>query len=137
MVPGLGHDAGGLHQNPGEAKIAIDRDSERRLDAKPFRTKAVPLLDPALGIAAVAAHVPFAGRTGRARQRIGTPHDTDNRIACGKTTALRRLLHNAQRLVTEHQSFRTFWCCAVQAVEYFMIGAADAERTGADENRAV
>ena len=97
MVPGLGDDAGGLHQHAGEAEIAIDRDCEIGFDPKPFGAEAVPLLDAALGKAAVAAHVPFAGRTGRTRQRIGTPHDTDNRIADGEPAALRRLLHDAQR----------------------------------------
>ena len=45
---------------------------------------AVALLDAALRVAAVAAHVPFADRAVRARHGIGPPHDADDQVAARK-----------------------------------------------------
>ena len=61
MIPRLGDDAGRLEQDAESAQVGIDLDRELGLDAKVVGSKAVPVLDAALGVAAVAAHVPFAG----------------------------------------------------------------------------
>src|SRR5262249_52931696 len=61
MVPGLGQDAGWLQQHAEDPQYRVDLDREVRLDAEAFGAVAVPLLDAALGVAAVAAHVPLSG----------------------------------------------------------------------------
>jgi hypothetical protein len=56
-------------------EACVDLDRERRFQAKAFRTVTVTLLDAALGISPIAAHIPFADGAIPARNRIGT---TDN-----------------------------------------------------------
>ena len=86
------------------SKRRIDLDREFRLDAEALGAVAVPLLDAALGVAAVAAHVPFAGGAGRAGLRVGPAHDADDEVA-GRDLAIRgRGFHRAQRLMAEHQA---------------------------------
>src|SRR5881628_1002703 len=102
MVPGLGNDAGRLDQDA-ERSERIDLDREVRLDAEALRTVAVPLLDAALGIAAIAAHVPFAGSAGRTRHRIGPAHDADHAVADGKTAACGRPFDRAEGLVAKNK----------------------------------
>src|SRR5262249_56030221 len=61
MVPGLGEDAGGLQQHAEDPQCPIDLDRELRLDAEAFGALALPLPHSALGLAALAAHVPPSG----------------------------------------------------------------------------
>ena len=74
VVPGLGDDARRLEQDAGHAERRIDLDKEIRLDAEKVRAEAVSLLDAALGVAAVAAHIPFAD--GAAEQGTGSGRRT-------------------------------------------------------------
>jgi hypothetical protein len=60
MIPSLGDHARRFEQNAGLAERRIDLDQKFGLDAKILRAETVTLLDAALGIAAVAAHIPFA-----------------------------------------------------------------------------
>ena len=65
--------------------------------------KSVSLLDAALGVAAVATHIPFADGTGRTGNRVGPAHNADNDVAGFHPAAGRRVLHFTERLVAEHQ----------------------------------
>src|ERR1700677_2909321 len=71
MIPGRGDHAGRFEQNRGLAKCRVDLDQKFRLDAKILRAKSVPLLDAALGVESVAAHIPFADSARWTRHRIG------------------------------------------------------------------
>src|SRR5262245_16630620 len=95
VVPSLGKNAGGLQQDTENSQCRIDLDREFRLDAKAFRAVAVLLLDPALGVAAVTAHVPLAGSASQARLRIGPTHDADHEIAGREAASRRRCLDRA------------------------------------------
>ena len=55
------------------------------------RHEAVDLLDAALGVAAVAAHVPFADRAGWAGHRVGAPDDADDQVAGGERAGRARV----------------------------------------------
>src|SRR5262249_49192340 len=92
LVPRLGDDARRLDQHPEDAERRIDLDCEIGLDAELLGAEPVALLDAALDVAAVAAHVPLAGRAGRARDRIRPAHDTDEVVAGREAAARRRLL---------------------------------------------
>src|SRR3984957_14413272 len=85
MIPGLGDDAGRLDQHAGVAERVIDLDQKVGLDAEKIRAVAVAFLDAALGVAAVAAHIPFADGTGGTRHRIGPAHDADDAVAGAKS----------------------------------------------------
>ena len=70
-----------------EAERGIDLDGELRRDAPALGAEAVQSLDAVLGVEPVAAHVPLAGRAGRAGDRIGMAHDADHVIA-GREAAI-------------------------------------------------
>src|SRR5580704_5698350 len=104
LIPGLGDDAGRLDQDTVHAERGVQFDQEFRLDAEKIRTITVALLDPTLGVAAVAAHIPLADGTVRTRHRVGPAHDADDQIAGLKARTRRRFLHLAQRLVPYHEA---------------------------------
>ena len=137
MIPGLGDDAGRLDQHAGIAERTIDLDEEVGLDAEKIRTISVAFLDAALGVAAVAAHIPFADRAGGARHRIGPAHDADDAIAGAKSAVGRRLAHFTQRLVADHQPLLAGRRPAVGPRYDFTVGAADAQRQAAHQHGAV
>ena len=107
------------------------------LGAETFGAVAMPLLDAALGISAVAAHVPFAGRAGDTGYRVGPAHDAGHEVAGPKAAVGRRLVDPAQGFVTEHQPLLSRGARAVQAGDDFPVGAAHAERQGANHDGAV
>src|SRR6187399_2715943 len=107
MVPRLGDHTCRFQQDAKFAEVGIDLDGEAWLDAKPLGAETVQALDAAFGVAAVAAHVPFAGGACGAGHRIGPPHDTDNPVADREAAAARRLDHLAEGFVAEHQTFAT------------------------------
>jgi hypothetical protein len=80
VVPCLCDDARRLEQNAQVAETCVDLDGERRFEAKAFRAVTVTLLDAALGVAPIAAHVPFAHGAIPAGHRIRTAHDADDEI---------------------------------------------------------
>ena len=137
LIPGLGDDAGRLDQDAVHAERRIELDQKVRLDAEKIRAVAVALLDAALGVAAVAAHVPFADGAARARHRIGPAHDADDEIAGFEAAIGRRFLHLAERLVADDQTLLARRRPAIGAGDDLAVGAADAERQRAHQHRAV
>jgi hypothetical protein len=94
---------------------------------------AVQFLDAVLGVLAVVAHVPFAGRTGHAWNGIGMAHDPDHQIVAPEVTARRRLDDLAERFMAENEPLLAGRRRAVFAVDDFAVGAADAERQCSDQ----
>ena len=94
------------------------------------------LLDPALGVAAVAAEVELAARARGARHGVGPADDADDEVAGREAAAVGRLEHAAERLVAEDQPLLARRRPAVLAVDDLAVGAADAERDPVDEQLA-
>ena len=127
MVPRLGDDTGRFDQHAVHAERRVDLDQKVGLDTEEIRAVAVALLDAALGVAAVAAHVPLADRAVRTWHRIGPPHDADDQIAWLEAAVGRRFLHLAERLVPDHQPLLPRRRPAIGAGNDLAIGAADAK----------
>src|SRR4051812_10636402 len=104
MLPRLREDARRLEEHAGEAEHGTHLHREAGGRAPALGAEAIRLLDAALGIEAIPAHVPFAERAVRARHRIRMAHDAGDRVADGKVGSLRRADHAAERLVTEDQA---------------------------------
>src|SRR5690606_36009853 len=64
----------------------------------------VELLDAALAIPAVAAHVELADAAGAARLRIGTSHDARDEVAGGEPATVGRFEDSAERFVAQDES---------------------------------
>ena len=138
VLPGLGDDAGRLQQHAERFQLRVELDREIRLDAELFGAVAVARLDAALGVLAIAAHVPFADGAGRARHRIGPAHDADHQIAALEAAAGRR----ARSTWPSDSWPRIRRCSPGGAQPYspsidFAVGAADAERQRAHQHGAV
>ena len=137
VIPRLGQNAGGLDQHPQDAKRGRNPDREFRFEPETFGAEAMPLLDAALGIAAVTAHVPFADGAGRARHRIGSAHDADHEVS-GRHAASRWCrLDPAERFVPEHQPWLTGRRKPIGSGQDFPIRAAHSQRHRANQNCAV
>src|SRR5262249_44668672 len=137
MIPGLGEDAGGLQQHAEDTQCRVDPDRELRLDAEAFGAVAVLLLDAALGVAPIAAHVPLSGRAREARHGIGPAHDADDEIAGCEAATLGRGLDRAQRFVAENEALLTGRSKAVTTIEDFSVGPTHSERPRAHQNRPI
>src|SRR5262249_45898087 len=135
VIPSLGDDARRLDQHAEGPERGVELDGEFGLDAKLLGAVTVALLDAALDVAAVAAHVPLADRAGRARHRIGSAHDADDQVAGLEAAVRRRLLHAPERLVSEHETLLAGRRRAVLSGDDLAIGAADAERERARQDR--
>ena len=98
-----------------------------RRDGPAFTAVAVQLLDTALAVAAVAAHVELATRTCTTRHRIRSADHADHKIARREAASWRRFPDAAQRFVTQHQRPRFLWGPAVFPCNYLFVGAADAD----------
>src|SRR5262249_1048566 len=98
---------------------------------------AVPPLDAALGVAAVAAHVPLSGRARDAPHGIGPAHDADDEIAGREAATLGCRLDRAQRFMAENEALLTGRRKAVTTLEDFAVGPAHSQRQGAHQSRAV
>ena len=98
-LPGLGHHGGRLHQHPEVAERGIHLGEVTRLDPPALGHEPVDLLDAALGVLPVAAHVPFADRAVRARHRVGAPDDPDDQVTRLQAGVGPRVHDPAQRLV--------------------------------------
>src|SRR5438046_1963472 len=96
----------------------------------------VPLLDAALGVAAVTAHVPLAGSASNARLRVGPTHDANDEIAGREAAPLRRRLDRAQRFMAENKALITRRSKPIATVENFAIGPAHSECQGAHQDGA-
>ena len=77
-----------LEQHAEDAQRRVDLDEVFGLAAPAFRHEAVDLLDPALGVLAVGAHVPLAHRTVGAGNRVRTAHDPDHQVTLLERTAV-------------------------------------------------
>ena len=128
VIPRLRHHARRLGQHAGNAERRVDLDEKFRLDAKKLGAEAVALLDAALGVAAVAAHVPFAGGASGARHRIRPAYDADDDIASRHAAAGRRLLDPAEQFVADHQPRLARGRPAVMSGYDVAVRAADAKR---------
>src|ERR1700677_1767421 len=128
MIPGLGDDACRFEQHGGAAERWIDLDEKFRLDAEIVGAETVALFDAAFGVAAVAAHVPFADSASRTWDGIGAAHNADDHIASFKTGVRRRLFDLAEGLVADHQALRALRRPAVLAGYDFAIRSADPQR---------
>ena len=137
VIPCFGQDAGRLEEHAQKSERGIDPHRELRLDAKAIRTIAVAFLDTTLGVKAVAAHVPFAGGAGTARNRIGAADDADDEVAGREAARARRALDAPQRLVPQDQPRLAGRRGAVLAGNDLAVGAANTERHRAHEHAAI
>ena len=136
LLPCLRDDAGRLDQHADVLEPGIEPHGELGLDTPALRAVAVQRLDPALGVAAVAAEIPLAARTAGARDGVGTAHEPDDEVAGGEPAALRALAHAPERLVAEHEPLLALRRPRVLAADDLGVGPADAEREPVDEHRA-
>src|SRR4051794_12696244 len=81
----------------------IDADGIIRGHDPPLGCIAVDLLDPAFGVATVAAHVPLAMSARTAWLGIGPTDDADDQVTRIKPAIRRRRDHLPQGLMTDHQ----------------------------------
>jgi hypothetical protein len=81
LLPGLGDDRCRLEQHAEQSERAVHLHGVLRLDSPPFGHEAVDLLDAALRVLAIAAHVPLAHGAVRTGHRVRTPHDADDQVA--------------------------------------------------------
>ena len=94
----------GSSSTPSLSKRRVELDREIMLDAELLGAIAVALLDAALGILSVAAHVPFAGGACRTGHRIGPAHDADHEIAGRKAASGRRLFDTAEQFMADDET---------------------------------
>ena len=95
------------------------------------------LLDAALGVLAVAAHVPLADRAVRARHGVGPADDPDDEVARLQPSGGTRVDDATERLVPEDETRRARRRPAVLALGDLDVGPADADRDRLDEDRAL
>jgi hypothetical protein len=81
VLPCLGDHARRFQQHTDAIESGIDLDRVFGADPVPIGRVAVPSVNAALGIAAIAAHVPLTDRAVRTRDPIGSAHDADDQIA--------------------------------------------------------
>ena len=119
-----------------EAERRVDLREVARLDPPALGHEPVDLLDAALGVLPVAAHVPLADRAVGARHRVGAADDPDDQVAGLQAAVRPRVDDPAQRLVTEDQTLAPRGRPAVRARGDLDVGAADADRDRLDQDRA-
>ena len=135
LLPRLRDDGRGLEQHAEQAERWIDLHDVLGLDPPPLGHEPVDLLDAALGVLAVPAHVPLAHRAVRTRHGVGPPDDADHQIALLER-GVRAWVHDpAQRLVPEHEARLALRRPAVLALDDLDVGPAHADRDGFHEDR--
>ena len=137
LLPGLRDDGRGFQQHAEQAERRVDLHRVLGLDPPALRHEAVDLLDAALGVLAVAAHVPFADRAVRARHRVGTPDDADDQVALAERAGRTRVDDAAERLVAEHKPRLARRRPAVLAFDDLDVGPAHADCDRLDEHGPV
>jgi hypothetical protein len=137
LLPRFGDDCGGFEQHAQEAERAVDFHRVLRLDPPALGHEAVDLLDAALGVLAVAAHVPLPHRTVGAGDGVGAPDDAHHEIALLQSSCEPGVEHAAQRLVAENQAGLAGRGPAVLPLDDLGVGAADADRHRLDEHGTV
>src|SRR5688572_26083979 len=126
LLPGLRDDGRGLHQHAEQAEGRVDLHRVLRLDSPALRHEAIDFLDAALGVLAVAAHVPFTDRAVWAGHGVGAADDADDQVTYAKRAGQTRLDDAAERLVAEYKPRLSRRCPAVLALDDLDVGAADA-----------
>src|SRR5262249_54787300 len=115
----------------------VDLDGEFGLDAEALSAVPVPLLDAALGITSVAAHIPLALGASKARLGIGAADDAHHKIAWDKAGLRRRSHHFSERFMAEDQTVFARRRRAMGARKDFAVGPTRSERERADQNGTV
>src|SRR4051812_14486799 len=103
LFPRLREHGRRLQQNAELAERASDRNCEFGVQAPSLASVAIRADDAALTESVVAAHVPLPGGAGRARHRIGAPHDSDDQVARLKARVCWRVQHLAETLMADDQ----------------------------------
>ena len=137
LLQRLRDDGHRLEQHAEEAERRVHLDRVLGLDAPALRHEPVDLLDPALGVLAVPAHVPFAHGAGRAGHRVRAANDADHEVALLEPAARARVEHSAEGLVPEHEARVPRRSPAVLAFRDLDVRPADADGHGLDEDRAL
>ena len=137
LLPRLRHDGRGFQQHAEQAERRVDLHRVLGLDPPALRHEAVDLLDAALGVLAVAAHVPLANRAVRARHGVGAPDDADDQVAFAERAGRTRIDDAAERLVAEHQPRLARRRPAVLAFDDLDVGPAHADGDRLDEHGPV
>ena len=136
LLPGLRHDAARLGEYAEVTELVRDLDGEPRVDPPARGPIAVQALDAPLGVLAVGAEVPPAGRAGRAGQRVRAADHADHQVA-GLYRGVRRGRHHpAEGLVTEHQALVPVRRLPV-ATQHLAVGPADADQQALGEDRSL
>src|SRR6185312_7324032 len=117
-------------------KRRIDLDQEGRLHAEMLGAIAVTLLDAALGVEPVAAHVPRILRASRTRHGVGPPHDPRDEVSFGEAGAFGRVEHTAERFMSKDEAILPGRRPAIESGGNFAIGAANTERERLHQHRA-
>src|SRR5215217_2726315 len=81
LLPGLGDDGRGFQQDSQDPKALVDPDRVLWFDPPALGHEAVDLLDAALGVAAVGAHVPLANGAVRAGHWVRPAHNAHDMLA--------------------------------------------------------
>ncbi len=127
----------GSIRTPTSLRLGSSLNGKSGFDAPTLRAESVALLDAAFGVFAVAAHVPFAGRAGDARDGIGTANDADDQIAFVESAVCGRFFHAAERLVAEDQVIAARRRPAVLGGNELEIGSANSQIESANQIAAV
>jgi hypothetical protein len=135
VLPGLDDDGRGLEQHTQEAERAVDLDGVLGLDPPEPGHEAVDLLDAALGVLAVAAHVPLSDGAVGAGHGVGAPDDAGHEISLPERAARARVHDPAERFVPEHEARLARRRPAVLALGDFDVGSAYADRDRFHEHR--
>ena len=96
----------GSSSTPQPPSVGIEPDGELGLDPPALAGEAVALLDAALGVPAVAAHVPLADGAVEAGHRVGPPDDAGDQVARRRRCRSRRRGTRAERLVPQDEPRR-------------------------------
>jgi hypothetical protein len=108
-----------------------------RLQRDDLRAVAVELLDAALAVAALAAHVELAAGASRAGVGIGAADDAGDDVAGDELRPVRHLSHAPERLVPEDEAGAVRRRPAAGAGDDLSVGAAHPEGDHLDEQLAV
>ena len=91
LFQGFCDDGGRLQQHTEQAQARVQLNGVFGFDAPAFRHESVNLLDAALGVLAVAAHIPFTHRASGTGERVRATDDSHDQVALPKRTAKARV----------------------------------------------
>ena len=137
MLPSLGDDGGRFHQHAQNPQGRVNLDGVFGFDPPAFGHESVDLFDAALGVLAVATHVPFAHGAVRAGNRIGAADDAHHQVAGSSVRWPARGPGRGPGFVTEHEARLARRRPAVLAVRNLDVSAANADGNSLHEHGAV